>query len=199
MFISSLLPFTFCFFTFVVNDQTIKAIVEELAPALVGRSMGKVFQLSRLTLAIDFRTGDGRYLLLSVETQPAPRLYLIERRVRELEKQSLPPASFIMALYKRLAGARLVALTKDESDRIVRFSFAAQDATGQDRKYALVAQLTGRAANLLLLDEKEHVIDTLRSPRGEGQEVADKYQPPPAQAVKAQAGAMLEQESLASR
>jgi predicted ribosome quality control (RQC) complex YloA/Tae2 family protein len=183
---------------FVVNDQTIKAIVEELAPALVGRSMGKVFQLSRLTLAIDFRTGDGRYLLLSVETQPAPRLYLIERRAREMEKQSLPPASFIMTLYKRLAGARLVALAKDESDRIVRFSFAAQNAIGQDRRYTLVAQLTGRAANLLLLDEDEHVIDTLRTPRGAGQEVADTYLPPPAQAAGAPSGAPLAQGSYAS-
>jgi predicted ribosome quality control (RQC) complex YloA/Tae2 family protein len=181
-----------------VNDQTLKAIVAELAHALVGRSMGKVFQLSRLTLAIDFRTGDGRYLLISAEPQPAPRLYLIERRVRDLEKQSLAPASFIMTLYKRLAGARLTALTKDEGDRIVRLSFAAQDAIGQDRKYTLVAQLTGRAANLLLLDENDYVIDTLRAPRGEGQAVAERYQPPPAQAGEASTGKALERGSFAS-
>jgi predicted ribosome quality control (RQC) complex YloA/Tae2 family protein len=191
------LPFTI-YRPFVVNDQTIKAIVEELAPALVGRSFGKVFQLSRLTLAADFRTGDGRYLLLSVEPQPAPRLYLIERRVRELEKQSLPPSSFVMTLYKRLAGARLLALTKDEGERVVRFSFAAEDVVGQERKYTLVAQLTGRAANLLLLDENDYVIDALRTPRGDGQQVADKYSPPPAQAASAPAGAMLERGTHAS-
>jgi predicted ribosome quality control (RQC) complex YloA/Tae2 family protein len=163
-----------------VNDQIIKSIVEELEPALVGRSMGKVFQLARLSLGIDFRTGDGRYLFLSVEPQPAPRMYLIAWRVRDLEKQSLPPTSFVMTLYKRLAGAKLLALTKDENDRIVRFSFAAETLAGEEQGYTLVAQLTGRAGNLLLLDEQAYVIDTLRPPRGEGQEIGDRYKPPPA-------------------
>ncbi|MBV9211852.1 MAG: NFACT family protein [Acidobacteria bacterium] len=181
-----------------MNDQTIKAIVEELAPALAGRSLGKVFQLSRLTLALDFRTGDGRYLLLSVEPQPAPRIYLLERRVRELEKQSLPPSAFVMTIYKRLAGARLVSLKKDEGERVVRLSFAAEDVLGEELKYTLVAQLTGRAANLLLLDENDYVIDALRPPRGEGQQVADKYLPPPAQAATAPASESLELGSHAS-
>ncbi len=162
-----------------MNDQIIKSIVEELEPALVGHSMGKVFQLARLSLVFDFRAGDGRYLFLSVEPQPSPRMYLIARRVRDLEKQSLPSTSFVMTLYKRLAGAKLVALKKDESDRIVRFSFAAETLAGEEQGYTLVAQLTGRAGNLLLLDERGYVIDTLRPPRGEGQEIGDRYVPPP--------------------
>ncbi|MBC7910221.1 MAG: NFACT family protein [Pyrinomonadaceae bacterium] len=162
-----------------MNDQIIKSIVEEMEPALVGRSMGKVFQLARLSLGFDFRTGDGRYLFLSVEPQPSPRMYLIARRVRDLEKQSLPSTSFVMTLYKRLAGAKLVALKKDENDRIVRFSFLAETLAGEEQGYTLVAQLTGRAGNLLLLDERGYVIDTLRPPRGEGQEIGDRYTPPP--------------------
>jgi predicted ribosome quality control (RQC) complex YloA/Tae2 family protein len=192
------LPFTFCLFTFIVNDQTIKAIVGELAPALVGHSFGKVFQLSRLSLAIDFRTGDGRYLFLSVEPQAGPRLYLIERKVRELEKQSLPPASFVMTLYKRLSGARLLSLTKDEVDRVVRFSFVAEDVAGQAQHYTLIAQLTGRAANLLLLAESGYIIDTLRSPRGEGQESADKYQPPSSPTGNTPHGSALQQGEFTS-
>lgn len=181
-----------------MNDQTIKAIVGELAPALAGRSMGKVFQLSRLSLAIDFRTGDGRYLFLSVEPQAGPRLYLIERKVRELEKQSLPPASFVMTLYKRLAGAQLLSLTKDEGDRVVRFAFVAEDVAGQAQRYMLIAQLTGRAANLLLLDESGYVLDTLRTPRGEGQESADKYQPPSLPTSNAPTGSALQQGEFTS-
>jgi predicted ribosome quality control (RQC) complex YloA/Tae2 family protein len=184
--------------TSLVNDQTIKAIVAELEPALVGRSMGKVFQLSRLSLAIDFRTGDGRYLFLSVEPQTAPRLYLIERRVRDLEKQSMPPTSFVMTIHKRLAGARLVSLTKDEDDRLVRFSFAAQTLAGDEQRFTLIAQLTGRAANLLLLDESDHIIDMLRTPRGEGQQIADKYQPPAALKDRTATGSLLPQGEFSS-
>ena len=164
----------------VLDSLTIKAIVAEIAPRLEGRVMGKVFQLSRVSLAIDFRTNDASYLFLSVE--PAePRLYLIERRVRELEKQALPLSPFALALRKHLSGATLRLLTKDEGDRIVRFTFDARDVMGNAQRRVLVAQLTGRAANLLLLDERGYVIDALRPPRGPGQQIGELYEPPPTQ------------------
>lgn len=160
-----------------MNDQTITAIVEEIAPVLTGRVMGKVFQLARVALAIDFRPGDGRYLFISVE--PAqPRIYMIERRVRELEKQTLLNQPFALVLRKHLGGARLTSLLKDEADRIVRFSFDGSDEIGNYFKRTLVAQLTGKAANLFLLNEQDYIIDTLRPPRGEGQEIGNLYQPP---------------------
>jgi predicted ribosome quality control (RQC) complex YloA/Tae2 family protein len=161
-----------------MNDETIKAIVEEIAPLLVGRTMGKVFQLSRTSLAIDFRLADGRYLYISVDPGLDPRLYLISRRVRELEKQALQSSSFALALRKHLGGAGLIAAAKDEDDRIVRFSFRGRDEIGNILERSLVAQLTGRASNLLLLNEHGYIIDTLRSLQGEGQEAGEPYAPP---------------------
>ncbi|MBD0369574.1 MAG: NFACT family protein [Pyrinomonadaceae bacterium] len=174
-----------------MNDETIKAIVEEIRPQLVGRAFGKVFQLSRTSLAVDFRLSDGLYLFISVDPNSGPRLYLIQRRVRELEKQSLQSASFVLALRKHLSGAVLVALAKDENDRIVRFSFNGRDAVGNVVERTLVAQLTGRAANLLLLNEHGYIIDTLRSLKGEGQEAGERYAPP-AQTVTRTAHTVME-------
>ncbi|MDX6271643.1 MAG: hypothetical protein QOD28_2866, partial [Acidobacteriota bacterium] len=161
-----------------MNDQLIAAIVAELAPALAGRMLGKVWQLSRVALAFDFRLSDGRYLFVSVDPA-APRIYSIARTVRELEKLSLTPSSFVLTMRKQLGGARVLRVEKDEGERVVRFSFASYDAVGDTHDFVLVAQLTGRAANLLLLDASGRVLDTLRPPRGEGQEIADLYQPPP--------------------
>ncbi|HEX8494647.1 MAG TPA: NFACT family protein [Pyrinomonadaceae bacterium] len=168
-----------------MHEQIIKAVVDEIAPVLLGRTMGKIFQLSRTSLAVDFRTHDNRYLFFGIDPADA-RLYLIERRVRELEKQSIPLSQFGLVLRKHLSGAALTAISKDENERIVRFSFTAQDEIGNSRARVLVAQLTGRAANLLLLDERDYVIDALRPPRGEGQEIGDKYQPPPSQQTRVQ-------------
>jgi predicted ribosome quality control (RQC) complex YloA/Tae2 family protein len=161
-----------------MNDGLIAQIISELAPALAGRMLGKVWQLSRVSLVVDFRLSDGRYLFISID--PAqPRLYTIARTVRELEKQSLPPSNFVQTLRKQLGGARLISLTKDEGERVVRFAFASYDAVGDAHDWTLIAQLTGRAANLLLLDASGRIVDALRTPRGEGQEIADIYQPPP--------------------
>jgi predicted ribosome quality control (RQC) complex YloA/Tae2 family protein len=186
-----------------VDEQTLSRIVSEIRPLLEGHRLGKVFQLSRLALALDFRTSDGRYLFISVEAG-APRLYLIARRTRELEKQSQASSSFIYAMRKHLGSGTLLSLTKDEGERIVRFHFAVADEIGEAHHRSLIAQLTGRTANLFLLDEAGYIIDTLRPPRGEGQEIGDRYQPPPpagsqsGTAAAAGARTPLEQGSFAS-
>jgi predicted ribosome quality control (RQC) complex YloA/Tae2 family protein len=182
-----------------VDEQTLSRIVSEIRPQLEGRRLGKVFQLSRTALAFDFRTSAGLYLFISAE--PAgPRLYLIARHTRELEKQSQASSPFIYAIRKHLGGATLLSINKDEGERVVRFSFNAQDELGETHNRWLIAQLTGRTANLLLLDEEGRIIDTLRASRGEGQEIGDKYQPPTAHAQKSSTAAhtTLEQGSFAS-
>jgi predicted ribosome quality control (RQC) complex YloA/Tae2 family protein len=160
-----------------MNERLIEEVLGELRPALSGRPWGKVFQLSANTLAVDFRTGDGRYLLLSAD--PArPRLHMIARTVRELERASLAPTPFALFLRRALGGATLRALTKDEGERVVRFEFSVPDAVGEEGAATLVAQLTGRSANLFLLDGRGRVRIALRPTRGAGQTEGEVYGPP---------------------
>src|SRR5205085_1372304 len=160
-----------------MHEQLIAAIVKEIAPVLTGQTLGKVWQLARVALVFDFRLRDERYLFIAVEPNE-PRLYLVRRTVRELERQTLAPEPFLLMLRKQLGGARLVNLTKDEGDRVVRFHFAARDVIGAEHEATLVAQLTGRAANLFLLDEAKRIVASLRPAHGAGQEIGEAYQPP---------------------
>jgi predicted ribosome quality control (RQC) complex YloA/Tae2 family protein len=149
-----------------MDDESIKLIVDEVAPILTGRAPGKIFQLGPTSLAIDFRLPEAGYLFISVNPS-APRLYLIKRRVRELEKQSNPLTSFALGLRKEFADTSLVHIEKESSDRIVWFALTGEDELGTPKERKLVAQLTGRSANLLLLDDRNTIIHTLRpSPSG---------------------------------
>ncbi len=156
-----------------MDEEAIKEIVAELGPLLIGRAPGKIFQLGPLSLAIDFRLRDG-YLFISAEPG-LPRLYLIKRRVRDLEKQSIPLTQFALALRKELAGATLRELEKDSAERVVRFRFTGKDEFEQAKERTLVAQLTGRSANLFLLDSRDHLTHQLRPARGAGQQIGDEY------------------------
>jgi predicted ribosome quality control (RQC) complex YloA/Tae2 family protein len=112
-------------------------------------------------LVIDFGLRFDGYLLLNVA--PAnPQLYLIKRRVRDLEKQSRPLSPFALSLRKELANTRLASVEKETNDRIVWFTFEGEDELGVRRTRKLVARLTGRSANLLLLDDHNEIINTLR-------------------------------------
>jgi predicted ribosome quality control (RQC) complex YloA/Tae2 family protein len=163
-----------------VNQQTIEEIVKEIASHLSGRFLGRIFQLSPLSLAIDFGLRDAGYLFIGVEPA-APRVYLIERSSRQLEKQSITPLHFVQAMRSSLGGGRLLSVTKDVSERIIRLSFSVEDELGESNGAELVAQLTGRSANLFLLDQEGRITHALRPPKGAGQQVGEQYQPPASQ------------------
>jgi len=163
-----------------MDDASISAVVAEIAPLLIGRAPGKLFQLSPLSFAIDFGLRDPGLLFMSAE--PAqPRLYLIKRRVRDLEKQSSPPGQFALSLKKELSHTATASIHKDEGERIVRFHFAGRDELGGHHERILIAQLTGRAANLFLLSSEGTILSHARAGRGAGQLVGERYQPPPQQ------------------
>ena len=160
-----------------MQQKLIQAIVDEVWFKLTGRFLGKIFQLSPHSFALDFGVRSGEYLLVSVEPS-SPRFYLIRRRLKELEKQSVPLAQFGQLLRSRLSGGKLTAIEKDPSDRIVRLTFAIEDETGRLHFRRLVIQLTGRAANLFLLDELDGIIDLLRQAKNSEIRPNQLYEPP---------------------
>jgi predicted ribosome quality control (RQC) complex YloA/Tae2 family protein len=162
-----------------MDDQAIKEIVTEIQPLMVGRAPGKIFQLSPQSLVIDFRLRDQGDLFISVE--PAhPRLYLVKRRVRDLEKQSIPLTQFGQSLRKELSNTTLRSIEKDPHDRIVWFHFSGADELGQNQQRTMIAQLTGRAANLFLIDRHGVITNQARAGKGPGQTIGESYQRPSA-------------------
>lgn len=157
-----------------MNEPTIKQIFAELSDQLIGQKFGKIFPLSKLRIAIDFRLRDGNYLFISVEPN-APRIYLINRKLKELEKQSSSQPSFISFLRKRLANSILENIEKVENERILKFLLSARNEVGEEETYTFVVQLTGRSSNLFLLDGKGFILDSLRENFGEGQQINDLY------------------------
>jgi len=172
----------FCatFMTEAMDDQSISAVIAEIEPLLAGRAPGKIFQLGPLSLAIDFRLREQTYLFVSIE--PAlSRIYLIKRHVRDLEKQSTQLSQFALALHKELSNTIVRSVKKDDGDRVVRFHFTGTDELGASRDYTLLLQLSGRSANLFLLNPAGVVVHRARPTHNSGQQVGDSYETPSAQ------------------
>ena len=160
-----------------MNEKTLEQIRRELDALLIGQKFGKIFSLARLAMAIDFRLADAQFLFISVDSA-APRIYLIKRRLRDLEKLSGNPGPFVLFLKKRLSNAVLEKIEKVADERILIFTFSAQSELGEFERYSLAVQLTGRSANLFLLDKNGFILDKLRDTFGPGQEVGGKYAAP---------------------
>jgi predicted ribosome quality control (RQC) complex YloA/Tae2 family protein len=163
-----------------MHNALIQRVVEELRTALTGRFFGKIFQTGPLSFAFDFGLR-GEYLFVSLDPA-SPRLYLIKRRLKDLEKQSIPLASFGQAMRSKLSNAYVTDVSKDPRDRIVRLTFRVDDEHGAIFR-RLVVQLTGRAADLFVLDELNRIQAVLRE---QGQtRLNEKYEPPPRPAKEA--------------
>ena len=162
---------------------TLAAVRNELESVLIGRRFGKIFQLSKFDLAVDFRPGDSRFLFVSVEPGN-PRIYLIQRKLRELERASFGPSPFHLLLQKRLSGAEFVSIEQLPKERVVLLTFHAQTEIGDPATYILAAQLTGRSANLFILDSDRAIVGSLRETNGPGQQVGEVYRPPERRTAK---------------
>ncbi|MFN2531955.1 MAG: NFACT family protein, partial [Pyrinomonadaceae bacterium] len=137
-----------------MQPHLIRQIVVEMRSRLVGRAAGRIFQLNPYALAFDFGL-KGTYLFVSVDPA-ASRFHLIVRKLRELEKQSTSLSHFGQSLLAKLGSGRLLSIEQDRKDRVVQFSFRVVDELGSLHFRRMIVQLTGRAANLLLLDELDH-------------------------------------------
>lgn len=181
-----------------MDDATIAAIVSEIAPLLIRRAPGKIFQLTHQSLAIDCGLREHGYLFITVEPA-APRLYLIKRRVRDLEKASVPTTQFALSLRKELARKTVTSVEKLPTDRVVTLKFAGSDDLGQQTHPTLIAQLTGRSANLFLLNDEGVITGRLKETKGVGQTVGEKYQPPKSGATHSAAKSSIRSLGLSDR
>lgn len=158
-----------------MNTATLDIIVSELAGTLTGRRFGRVFQLGRFEFAFDFRLSDSRYLFIDAGAAD-PKLFLVRRRLKDLERSSGKMSPFALQLRKRLSGAALASVDRAPQDRVVSFAFEGEDETGASQALTLLAQLTGKSANLFLIRGDDGVIlDRVRETLGDGQMIGEKY------------------------
>ena len=149
-----------------LSTADIAAVVEEIAPALTGGWIQKIHQPVPDAVTLEIRT-PGRTLSLLISADPeTARLHLVGR---PLPNPPSPPA-FCQFLRAHVQGARLDAIAQVPGDRIVRVNLTAREGP-----CTLVAELTGRQADVLLLDGREMVLASLNEGRGR---VGQPYRPP---------------------
>jgi predicted ribosome quality control (RQC) complex YloA/Tae2 family protein len=136
-----------------MGPELIKKVVSELEESLRAGIVKKVFQPDErdVYLRVFVR---GRQELLVISTNPRyPRIHLTETR-----PESPPaPKRFCAFLRSRITDALIEEITQVEGERIVRIGFKKGPES-----FTLTAELTGKSSNIILLDEKDVVLDALR-------------------------------------
>jgi predicted ribosome quality control (RQC) complex YloA/Tae2 family protein len=146
-----------------LGAQHVRELVEELAPLIVGASVVEVLALPPRDLLLYLRDLPGADAKAVARVRVSadadcPRLHL--QTARQAHPDG-PVGPFFRRLSADLVGSRLRKLTQVARDRIVAFEF---DATACGERRVLLAELTGRHANLLLLGPNERLLEVLATP-----------------------------------
>ena len=144
----------------------IEAVVREIAPVLTGGWVQKIHQPTPRAITLQVRApGQTLSLFVSADSATA-RLHLFTQR----QPNPAAPPPFCQFLRAHIQGARLDGIEQVQGDRIVRFRMTAREGA-----CSLIAQLTGKRADLFLLNAEDKILAALNAPLDQ---VGKPYQPP---------------------
>lgn len=136
-----------------LSEAEIGAVVAEIRPAVLHGWIQRVYQPSDYGIVLEIRA-PGRTLDLLISAHPGTtRLHL----VRKKPANPIHPPAFCQYLRARLHGARVDNVRLVPHDRIVEVGLH-----GKEGAYILIAELTGRSANLWLVDTARKILARLR-------------------------------------
>ncbi len=135
-----------------LSATEIAAVVGEIAPLLEGAWIQKISQPLPRALILEVRRPGRTARLLLLAIPETARLHLL---LESLPNPPSPPA-FCQFLRAHIQGARIESIVQLGHDRIVKISLQAQEGA-----CALVAELVGKKADILLVDGRENVAATL--------------------------------------
>lgn len=134
-----------------------KAIASELSE-LTGARIDKIFQPNKNNILLGFYIDGSNYLLnictdsqnyrinLTTNPKPNPKIAL----------------GFCMVLRKHLLGLHIKSVTTNQLERLVIIDFEGFDDVDDIISKRLIIELMGKHCNIILLDEQNIIIDSLR-------------------------------------
>ncbi|MDA5387031.1 NFACT RNA binding domain-containing protein [Loigolactobacillus backii] len=135
------------------------AMVNELAPLLVGGRISRINQPYPNELILVIRANRHNYPLLLSAHPTYARLQVTEIPYVNPAK----PTKFTMTLRKYLDGALLKQLSQKENDRVVHLTFTSRNELGDLQNISLIIEMMGRHSNLILLQQDTgRILDTVR-------------------------------------
>ncbi|MBP2675202.1 MAG: hypothetical protein H6Q84_2042 [Deltaproteobacteria bacterium] len=137
----------------------LKRIVAELAAELPGALVSRVHQPAEREIVLTLRTGrDERRLLVSADPEHC-RLHLTTRRA----PNPATPPRFCQYLRRHLEGMRIESISLAPFDRSVRIDFRTSRPEAEHSRTSLQAELFGRHANLIYIEEDGTILCPLRA------------------------------------
>ena len=140
-------------------DGTVVAgITHELESQLTGGYITKIAQPEKDALVLTIKNNRTQYKLFLSANASLPLAYITE----ENRKSPLTAPNFCMLLRKHLGSAKILDISQPGLERIIRIKTEHLDEMGDLSVKHLVIELMGKYSNIILLDNEEKVLDSIK-------------------------------------
>ena len=134
-------------------------LADELNTKLAGGRVYRIAQPEADDLNLTVKNARETFRLFLSANPSLPLVYLRE------EASGLAPMTapnFCMLLRKHIGNARILSVVQPGLERVIRMNLEHLDEMGDLRRKSLVIEIMGKHSNIILLDEKENIIDSIR-------------------------------------
>ena len=137
-----------------LDGISIRKLRDELKGEIEGKKVSKIYQYSKLSLAIFF----GRINLYFSGNASLPVCYIKTDKEEALDT----PMNFSLNLRKNLIGSTLIEIDQLGFDRILVFKFRRLNELGELKTFKLYFEVMGKHSNLILTDENDNILDLMK-------------------------------------
>lgn len=141
-----------------LDGAMLHLIKKELEAGALGAKVDKIYQPSREMLILTLRGKNMNNKLLISASANSARIHFTDYTV---ENPAQPPM-LCMLLRKKLCGAKLSGIKQIGLERVLILEFEAHNELGDKILLTLAVEIMGRYSNIILIDEKGLIIDSVK-------------------------------------
>ena len=135
-----------------------KAIISELNSCLINGKITKVFEPNKNEIVLGIYSNKVRYALNLNISANYYSIYLTTNK--QINPTTAP--NFCMLLRKYLVGKKISKIYSNNLERIVNIELTGYNELNDITNLKLIVELMGKHSNLILVNEKNIIIDSLR-------------------------------------
>ena len=136
----------------------LKSVISELNTCLINGKINKVYMPNSNEILLGIYSGGKNYCLLCNISSNSYRIHLTTTS----KPNPLNAPNFCMLLRKHLVGFRIVNISTLNLERIVTIELEGYNELNDKLRKKLIIELMGKHSNIILLNESNKIIDSIR-------------------------------------
>lgn len=140
------------------DGSVVFALADELNRLLRGGHISKISQPEKDAILLTVKNNREQYHLFLSANASLPLAYITKERT----KAPLTAPNFCMLLRKHLSNAKILGISTPGLERIIRIETEHLDEMGDLSTRYLVIELMGKYSNIILLDNRDTIIDSIK-------------------------------------